>query len=335
MAGNSRVVCIGEVLFDLLADRAGASLKAVDSWTPYPGGALANVACALSKLGTPVAFVGCVGTDAPGDELVRLLKRMGVDIGGVQRHPSAPTRQVYVLRDRNGERRFAGFGDRAAGGFADAFLQAEVLPEATFAAAEYLVLGTLELAYPETQKAIERALDLADKYFLKIAIDINWRPMFWPEPERAKPTIENLFSRVDFLKLSREEAQWLFGTQDPKEIAIALDSVEGVFVTAGPAGCSYFVNERRGELPAFAVLSEDTTGAGDGFFAGFLHQLCRWGMCCLEDERAIRHILRYASAVGAIATTRPGAIAAQPTAAEVETFLQQHRSSVRKSNDSE
>ena len=324
MVDSPRVICIGEVLFDLLADRAGVPLTGVKSWTPYPGGAIANVACTLAKLGTPVAFVGCIGTDALGDKLVRLLRGMDVDTRGVQRHPTVPTRQVYVLRDRDGERRFAGFGDRDPDSFADGFLQADALPEDIFATAEYLVLGTLELAYPKTRQAIERALDLADKHFLKVAIDINWRPMFWPEPAKAKPIIEPLFDRVDFLKLSREEAEWLFGTQDPEAIASALDSVEGVLVTAGAAGCSYFLNERSGSLPAFPVLSADATGAGDGFFAGFLHQLCRWGLCCLEDEGSIRQILRYASAVGAIATTRAGAIAAQPTNTEVEIFLQQH-----------
>ncbi|MDY7015050.1 MAG: PfkB family carbohydrate kinase, partial [Cyanobacteriota bacterium] len=58
-----RVLCLGEILFDCLADQTGRSLDAVESWTPYPGGAPANVACALTKLGTPSAFMGCVGQD--------------------------------------------------------------------------------------------------------------------------------------------------------------------------------------------------------------------------------------------------------------------------------
>ena len=58
---NPRVICLGEVLFDLIADQKGRSLEEVESWSAYPGGAPANVACALVKLGTPTAFIGCVG----------------------------------------------------------------------------------------------------------------------------------------------------------------------------------------------------------------------------------------------------------------------------------
>ncbi|MDB9358155.1 PfkB family carbohydrate kinase, partial [Nodularia spumigena CS-587/03] len=55
---NPRVLCLGEILFDCLADQLGLTLEEVKSWTPYPGGAPANVACALVKLGTPSGFIG-------------------------------------------------------------------------------------------------------------------------------------------------------------------------------------------------------------------------------------------------------------------------------------
>jgi fructokinase len=55
--------------------------------------------------------VGCVGEDEPGNQLVQLLQDIGVDSTGIQRHPTAPTRQVYVVRSEKGDREFAGFGD--------------------------------------------------------------------------------------------------------------------------------------------------------------------------------------------------------------------------------
>lgn len=116
---NPRVLCLGEILFDCLADQLGLTLEEVKSWTPYPGGAPANVACALVKLGTPAGFIGAVGEDEPGNELVKLLEEIGVDTTGVQRHSTAPTRQVYVVRDLAGDRNFAGFGEYDTSEFAD------------------------------------------------------------------------------------------------------------------------------------------------------------------------------------------------------------------------
>ncbi|OKH16481.1 carbohydrate kinase [Fischerella major NIES-592] len=320
---NSRVLCLGEVLFDCLADQLGRSLEEVESWTPYPGGAPANVACALVKLGIPTGFIGCVGEDQPGNELVDLLQRVGVDTTGVQRHPTAPTRQVYVVRSLGGDRHFAGFGQYDTTEFADTRLEAKQLPIKLFEAADFLVLGTLELAYPESGKAVHHALELAQEYNLKVLLDVNWRPVFWTNPDIAPQTIRTLFKQIDFLKLSLEEAEWLFETRKPREIFNRLDSVEGVIVTNGEHGCAYSFEEQDGELPAFAVAVADTTGAGDSFVAGFIYQVLTHGIKSLSDPVKAKQIVTYASAVGALTTMKPGAIASQPTKEEVEAFLSQ------------
>ncbi|MBD0346712.1 MAG: carbohydrate kinase [Coleofasciculus sp. Co-bin14] len=318
---NPRVLCLGEILFDLLADQLGRSLEQVESWTAYPGGAPANVACALVKLGTPAGFVGCVGEDEPGNHLVQLLQDIGVDSTGIQRHSTAPTRQVYVVRSEKGEREFAGFGELDTSQFADAFLNASKLPESLLENAEFLVLGTLELAYPQTREAINKALRLAEVYDVKILLDVNWRPMFWPDTSVALPLIHELLKKVDFLKIAREEAELLFSTTDAGAITHRLGSLEGVLVTDGDKGCNYCLNDYEGTVPAFQMDVKDTTGAGDGFVAGFIHQVCQQGLKGFATFESAREVIRYASAVGALTTLKPGAIAAQPTAAEVEAFL--------------
>lgn len=316
-----RVLCFGEILFDLISDQPGRPLEAVTSWTHYPGGAPANVACALVKLGTSAGFVGCIGEDAPGEELVDLLRSIGVDTTGIQRHATAPTREIFVVRTAEGDRIFSGFGDRDTAEFADTHLQAKLLPVDLFANADYLVLGTLELAYPDTRQAIERAIELADQHHVKLLVDVNWRPVFWSDAEAARHTIQAFIKQIDFLKLSAEEADWLFETQDPGVIAHRLGNVEGVLVTDGDRGCAYYLGGNEGKLPAFEIEVEDTTGAGDSFVAGVVHQLCQLGLQALRDPAVARKVVAYASAVGALTTIRPGAIAAQPTAAEVEAFL--------------
>lgn len=318
---NLRVLCLGEILFDLLADQLGQSLEQVESWTPYPGGAPANVACALVKLGTSAGFVGCVGEDEPGNDLVQLLQDIGVDSTGVQRHPTAPTRQVYVVRSEKGDREFAGFGELDTSQFADAFLDASKLPESLFETADFLVLGTLELAYPKTREAIFKALQFAEQYDVKVLVDINWRPMFWPDESAAKPLVRELLKKVDFLKIAKEEAELFFDTTDAGAITHRLGSVEGVLVTDGDKGSNYCLNDHEGKLSAFSMDVKDTTGAGDGFVAGFIHQLCQHGLKCLATPESAKNVVRYATAVGALTTLKPGAIAAQPTLSEVEVFL--------------
>ncbi|WP_445627068.1 carbohydrate kinase family protein [Nostoc sp. DSM 114167] len=322
---NPRVLCLGEILFDCLADQLGLKLEEVKSWTPYPGGAPANVACALVKLGMSAGFIGAVGEDEPGNALVKLLQDVGVETTGVQRHPTAPTRQVYVTRDLAGDRTFAGFGQYDTAEFADTRLQAKQLSDSLFQEADFLVLGTLELAYPESEEAINRALELAEHYDLKIVLDVNWRPVFWKEPNIAHQKIPELFKRVDFLKLSKEEAEWLFETADPGAITYRLASIEGVLVTDGENGCTYCLGENEGKLPSFSIPVVDTTGAGDSFLAGFIHQLSKYGIHSLRDAETAKRIVTYANAVGALTTIKPGAIASQPTAAEVEAFLATHQ----------
>ena len=320
-----RVLCLGEVLYDFLADQPGVPLDQVKSWTPYPGGAPANVACGLAKLGTPTAFIGCVGVDTLGTGLVELLQSIGVVITGIQRHPTAPTRAVYVVRSLTGDRTFAGFGDRDTTEFADTHLQADQLLVTQFETADFLVLGTLELAYPDSRAAIGRALQLANQHYVKILVDVNWRPVFWQDEASALPLIHALIQQADFLKLSEEEAEWLYDTVDPGVIAHRLGSVEGVLVTAGEKGCAYCLGGNEGKIPGFKIEVEDTTGAGDSFVAGLLHQLCQHGLNRLADPDVARSLVGYASAMGALTTTRPGAIAAQPTAAEVEAFQYLHQ----------
>jgi len=320
-----RVLCLGEILFDFLSDQPGVPYGKVTSWTPYPGGAPANVATALTKLGTPSAFIGCVGQDQNGDALVQVLQEVGVNVEGIQRHPQAPTRGVYVVRSTEGDRIFSGFGTYNTTKFADTHLNRDHLPTSLFESADFLVTGTLEMAYPDSREAVLQALALADQHFNKVLLDVNWRPVFWTNPAEAPSIIRELTKRADFLKLSDEEAEWLFDTTDPGVIAHRLETVEAVLVTAGERGCAYCVNEHEGKLPAFQIPVVDTTGAGDSFAAGFLHQLCQRGVQCLTDPEQVDSIIRYASAVGALTTTKAGAIAAQPTPAEVEAFLEGSR----------
>jgi fructokinase len=317
------VICLGEILQDLLAEQSDRSIAEVTSWKAYTGGAPANVATALVKLGTDTAFIGCVGRENLGKDSIALLTSLGVKTTAVQYHPSAPTRQVYVTRSAAGERYFAGFGAMPTTDFADTRLNADELPESLWENARFLVTGTLGLAYPDSRRAIERALELAHVYGLQVFIDLNWRPVFWPEPDIAPAIVRGLLERSQLLKCSDEEALWLLGTDHPREIARQFPTLRGILVTAGEKGCRYRLGENEGEVKAFPVAVVDTTGAGDGFSAGFLHQYRILGDPIFLSADIARKAVIYASAVGAIVTTGEGAIAPQPSDRQVRDFLEE------------
>lgn len=293
----------------------------VTRWSSLPGGAPANVACALAKLGDAVEFVGAVGEDAWGDALLQLLDDMRIGRRGVQRRKKAPTRQVYITHGEHGDRTFSGFGDRDPSLFADAHLFASALDSSLFAGANFLVLGTLSLAYADTHESVMQAVEQARSHRLPILVDVNWRPMFWPKPAEAPRVIYDLIKQVHFLKVSEVEADWLFGTVSVEAIARQLPHLKGVLMTTGAQGAHYCFGSIAGRIPGFRVDVEETTGAGDAFTAGFVHQLLQRGLHCLQDPDLAKQVVTYANAMGALTTTRMGAIAALPTPSEIEVFL--------------
>jgi fructokinase len=276
-------------------------------------------------LGLKAELISCLGNDEAGRELMAYVADRGVGMSGVQMHSTAPTRQVYVLRQVNGDRVFAGFGEIATDKFADAFLDAAGIAASSFVGVDWLVVGTIALAYPASRQAMLRAMSLAADAGAKIALDVNWRESFWPNPAIAPATIEGVLGAINLVKLAREEAQWLFGTIDPTVIYDRLQAdprrqreLIGVCVSAGEAGCGYHLHGYSGYLPAFAVAAIDTTGAGDGFLAGSIVSLSRLGVPTAEN---VRSCMRYAAAVGAMITLQPGAIASQPSEEEVVAWL--------------
>lgn len=321
------VICLGETLIDLLANQLGVPLEDVTDWTPYPGGAPANVACGLVKLGTPTTLISCLGKDDVGTSLAKLLTEIGINSAGLQYHTTAPTRQIYVTRSIDGDRTFAGFINQIPSDeFADAFLDAHQITESLFSQAKLLAIGTISLANPISYQATDRALELAHKYQLQIFVDVNWRSMFWDDRDRAKSIIHQVLTQADFIKMSDDEAQWLFESIEPQLIRNRLPNSQGVLITAGAKGCYYSLAHQTGFVPAFNVPAIDTTGAGDSFVAACIHQLCQQGIEAIQNSETATDLIKYASAAGAITTLKPGAIDAQPTHAEVVQFLSTHSS---------
>ena len=140
---KKKVICVGEALIDRIRNKSN------QGFTDFFGGAPANVACALSRLGAKVSFIGSLGNDAFGEDFNNLLIQRGINTSGLQQDTLRPTRVVLVRRDSDGERCFEGFeGDKGLG-FADqAISQEQIIRDWPLVVenAQWLVLGTIPLA---------------------------------------------------------------------------------------------------------------------------------------------------------------------------------------------
>jgi fructokinase len=247
----------------------------------------------------------------------------------VQRDPQRPTRIVLVHRDAQGERSFGGFaGDRGAG-FADQALDAAALATALpplLPGARWLQIGTIPMASPASAAALQAAIALAEQAGVAVALDVNWRPTFWDpaaSPDAAPSAvaaaaIRPLLERAALIKLAAEEAQGLFASSDPALIQAALPQKPAVVVTDGAAQVAWCFGASCGVMPAFSVPVVDSTGAGDAFLAGLLHQVCDQPELLGSGAEVA---IRFASACGALVCGGAGAIDPQPTLEQVQRFL--------------
>ena len=321
-----RVLCFGEALVDRLGP-PGGDPAGDGSSEDRLGGAPANVACALARLGTPAALIGRLGDDAIGAAFRRLLRERGVDCRALQTDPLRPSRTVLVKRDPSGDRSFGGFAGESPGGFADQAVDAAALaaPLAVLLReAKWLLTGTIPLASAASGAALLSAVEGAAAAAVPLAVDVNWRPSFWPVgPAQALQRIRPLLERAALLKLSAEEADWLGAGRDPRRISASLPLRPAVVVTDGPGGVRWWLGSGGGELASFVVPVVDTTGAGDAFLAGLLHRLCAQpALLQGADAAAVGEAMRFSAACGALVCAGSGAIDPQPDQAAVLAFLE-------------
>jgi fructokinase len=320
---QSAIICLGEALIDFVADTAGVSLAECPGFRKAPGGAPANVAVGLARLGVAAAFVGKVGDDPFGRFLRDTFAAAGVDTAPMLLSSEARTGLAFVSLMANGERDFMFYRHPSA----DMLLRWDEVPESLFAGARVLHHGSITLIGEPSRTATIVAAAHAREAGCLVSYDVNLRLPLWESEAAAREGIKDGLPGVDIIKVSEEEGEFLFDTRTPAETAarLLLADARLVAVTRGAAGvyCRWWFDGRLQELhvPGFEVEAVDTTGAGDGFMAALLAGvLAEPGLDQLPPER-LRGILTFANAVGALTCTRKGAIPALPTRVEAERFL--------------
>jgi fructokinase len=314
------VVCLGEALTDLVALSDGLPLNQATDFRKAAGGAPANVAVGLARLGTRVGFIGKLGGDAFGLSLRETLATEGVDVRGCVADPRARTALAFVGPDGNGGRSFLFYHQ----GMADTLLEPAEVDYELIGHAQIFHFGSVTLAAEPSRAATTSAARIARERGCTVSFDPNVRLELWDSPVLAKDAIVDALGLVDLVKVSSDELTFLTGTSDPAE---ACRSLRGhgpalALVTLGGDGVYYQSTTSAGQVEGISVVAVDSLGAGDAFMAGFLACLAAWpDLTKVRDDEAMARALRFANAVGAITTMRYGAMSALPTRAQVEELL--------------
>ncbi|MBS3765151.1 carbohydrate kinase [Candidatus Bipolaricaulota bacterium] len=315
------IITLGEALIDFVPTESGVSLKAVPGFHRRFGGAPANVAIGLARLGGNVGFIGKVGEDSFGDFLKDKFKDEGVDVRGLYRTSRANTTLAFVSLTEEGERDFVFYRNPGA----DELLEPKEIKEDYIESAEVLHFGSLSLTRKETRKATIRAIKYARRHEVTVTMDPNIRLNLWEDENRLQELVLDLAEEVNLMKLSKEEVFFLTGMEDLVSGTNRLLELgpELIVVTLGAKGCFLNYRDSKTRISGHDVEVQDTTGAGDGFMAGALKKLLKDDMNLteLEKEDAVE-ALRFGNAAAALTTTGYGAISSFPTYEEVESFLE-------------
>lgn len=314
------VLALGELLIDMMAVETG-DLVGARSFAKAPGGAPANVAVGVARLGRRAGFIGCVGDDPFGRFLRLTLDDEGVDTAGLVATAEAPTTLALVSRTADGERDFQFY--RSPG--ADTLLTPEAIADELLRRATILHVGSLSLTDEPARSATLHAVSRARAFGLTVCCDPTLREPLWRgDLQRAKAEMLGLMGQAQIIKVSQEELAFTAGTDDPASGAATLwhDDLRLLVVSLGADGCWFRCGSGEGYVPGFKVAAIDTTGAGDSFVAGMLASLLELGAdLTAPDTGLVREALRRANAAGALTTTGLGAIPALPRRADLKRLL--------------
>lgn len=290
-----KIWVLGDAVVDLLPDGEGKLLQC-------PGGAPANVAVGVARLGGKSGFIGRVGDDPLGRFMRKTLNQEKVDTHHMHLDLQHRTSTVVVDLAPDGERSFT-FMVRPS---ADLFLVPADLP--VFQKGEWLHVCSIALSAEPSRSTTFRAMDAIKEAGGYVSFDPNIRADLWQDGEVLHDCLVQALRKADVVKLSLEELIFLSGHHDLEQALTRLVNeyhLPLVLVTRGKEGVIAWHDGQIKTFEAEPVNSVDTTGAGDAFVAGLLFGLS-------AENADFTATLALAQRCGALATTAKGAMTALP-----------------------
>ncbi|AWL11991.1 Fructokinase [Saliniradius amylolyticus] len=325
MSDTTQVVCFGEALVDMLSNRIGDSESGgPETFTKYAGGAPANAAVAVAKLGGKAAFVGALGQDQFGHFLQQNLADAGVDIQHIVTTDKAKTALAFVSLDEHGERTFEFYRPPAA----DLCFRPEDFRPELFKQSGILHICSNSLTEMAIAQTTAYGVQQASKSGWITSFDVNLRHNLWPEGKADANRVNHLAQQCQIIKMSTEELDYLAQGHKDYLTQLLQHKPELILITDGARPVQWYTKADQGQLSPPKVAMVDATAAGDAFIGGLLSCLSAKPMHSntltewlsgheLEDD------LYFACCCGAHAASIKGAFSSLPDPDSLQPFLNQ------------
>ena len=311
MTSPPTVLTFGEALVGY--GSVEGNLRTATQFTRFPGGADLNVAVGLRRLGIRTIWASVLGEDAHGDYLADAVDQLG--ISPLVHRASGPTALMFKASgaDRDPEvlqvRHHTAFAQDA-----DALLTTDVL---ALEGVDHVHLTGITLGISPVVRAVAvTLLEAAVAAHVSVSFDPNLRLNLWPDRDEMRTVVNTFAARATVVMPGLREGRLLTGRDDPEAIArtyLDAGASEAVIKLGAKGAWAWAAGGETARSRTFAVTPIDTVGAGDGFAAGYLAAFLTGG--------GLQERVDQGAAVGALATTRHGDLAAMPRREEVDALL--------------
>lgn len=266
-----KIYIMGEIIIDFIPKEKNIALKDVTAFKKSVGGAPANVACAVAKLGGDVSFISKVGNDAFGKTSIEFLNNCNVNTNNVFTTSKANTALAFVSLDDKGNRDFAFYRNPSA----DMLLYEDEITDSMLNDCKIFHFGSVNLVDYPSKYAHIKAINKAKENNAIITFDPNVRLNLWNKAENCRKTILEFIPFADIIKISSDETEFITGVQDIehlKEIIMSM-GCKMILLTKGDKGATLITKDYEIDCLCPQVNTVDTTGAGDAFMGAFLYKL--------------------------------------------------------------
>jgi 2-dehydro-3-deoxygluconokinase len=289
------------------------NLRTATHFTRFPGGADLNVAVGLMRLGLRATWASVLGNDAHGDYLAEAVDQLGIT--PLVRRAAGPTALMFKAGGGSGDPEVLQVRHQTAfAQHADALLTADVL---ALDGIDHVHLTGITLGISPVVRAVALAmLEAAVAARVTVSFDPNLRLNLWPDRDEMRTVINTFAAQATVVMPGLGEGRLLTGSEDAEGIAkvyLAAGADEVVIKLGARGAHAWTANGQTVRSRSFTVTPIDTVGAGDGFAAGYL--------AAFLTGRSLRERVDQAAAVGALATTRRGDLAAMPQREDLDALL--------------